>query len=60
MNEQEVLMCGCIIGTEDDQFIIIPCSPDCKLLRFYIEEIEAKMPGILEGMQMLEIVEAER
>jgi len=56
MSDRETLECGCVIATEEDMFVIIPCSPDCKVLKFCIEE--SKRQG--KPMHMLETVEAKR
>jgi len=56
MNDQLLLECGCIIGTEEDMFVIIPCSLDCKVLKFCIEEFKRQN----KPMQMLETVEVGR
>jgi hypothetical protein len=56
MSEKLWLECGCVIGTEEDMFVIIPCSPDCKVLKFCIEESERQN----KPMHILENVEAEK
>lgn len=43
MSEDKVLFdCGCVIGRDGKMFVIIPCSPDCKVLRYCLEESEKK------------------
>lgn len=56
IEDQEVLECGCVIGTDGDLFVVIPCSPDCKVLKFCIEESKRQN----KPMHMLETVEIER
>jgi len=55
-SEKMQLECGCIIGTDGDMFVIIPCSPDCRVLKFCIEESKRQN----KPMHMLEVVEAKR
>ena len=56
MIDQEVLECGCIIGFDEGMFVVIPCSPDCKVLKFCIEESKRQN----KPMHMLETVGIER
>jgi len=55
MSEKMQLECGCIIDNDGDMFVIIPCSPDCKVLKFCIEECMRQNKPI----HVLEFVEAE-